>query len=197
MALPTSSSTPQWRVLSDAELAATPDAKLGGPLAIIVGTAAAIAAIKGLMYALYLMVVGGAHGGGGATILRMFAPLDGTRSAWIQNLNLAVPALMFIWGSVVTAMSLVRARATPSAASALIAAWLVVAMTVTVLKRMVTATDGLNLIDYLQMAPNILFNVMIAAAFCGYMLEGRRPNLFYRRRIRIQSPATSERETRA
>src|SRR5439155_1264720 len=79
-------STPQWRELSDAEFAATPDAKLGGTLAIIVAAA---------------------------------------------------------------------------------------------------ATEGLHVIDYLQMAPYILFNVMIAAAFCGYMREGRRPNLFYRRRVRI------------
>ena len=178
-------STPQWRELSDAEFAATPDAKLGGTLAIIVAAAAMIAAIKGLMYVLSLMFVGGPHGGGAAVILRMFAPLDGTKSAWIQNLNLAVPALMFAWGGGVTAMTLLRARATPDVASALIAVWAIVAMTLNVLKRAVTATEGLNVIDYLQMAPYILFNVMIAAAFCGYMREGRRPNLFYRRRVRI------------
>ena len=178
-------STPQWRELSEAELAATPDAKLGGTLAIIVAIAAIIAAIKGLMYLLYLMFMGGPPGGGAAVILRMFAPLNGSKSAWIQNLNLAVPALIFAWGGVVTAMTLLRARGTPDVASALIAVWAIVAVTLNVLKRAVTATDGLDVIDYLQMAPHILFNVMIAAAFCGYMREGRRPNLFYRRRVRI------------
>ena len=74
-------STPQWRELSEAELAATPDAKLGGTLAIIVAIAALIAAIKGLMYLLYLMFMGGPPGGGAAVILRMFAPLNGSKSA--------------------------------------------------------------------------------------------------------------------
>jgi hypothetical protein len=182
MAAPTASPTPQWRVLSDAELATTPDERLGGTLGIIVAIAATIAAIKGLMYALYLMIEVGPHGG--AAISGMFA-LSGTRSAWIQNLNLAVPALMFLWGLAVTVMTMQRARATPYVASALIAAWLIVTMTVNVLKRSITATEGLEVFDFLQMAPYILFNIMIAAAFCGYMLEGRRPNLFYRRRVRI------------
>jgi hypothetical protein len=184
MALLTPSPAPRWRVLSDTELAATPDAKLGGTLGIIVAIAATIAAIKGLMYLLGLAIMGGLNGGGAAAVLRMFA-LNGTKSAWIQNLNLAVPALMFVWGIVVTAMTSLRARTTPDVASALIVVWLIVAMTLNVLRRSVAATYGLNAFDYVDMAPYILFNIMIAAAFCGYMLEGRRPNLFYRRRVRV------------
>jgi hypothetical protein len=184
MAAPTASPTPPWRELSAAELAAAPDARLGGTLGIIVAIAATIAAIKGLMYVLYLVFEIGPHGGGAAAILAMFA-LNGTKSAWIQNLNLAVPALMFVWGLAVTVMTMLRARATPYVASMLIAVWPIVTMTVNVLKRSITATEGLDVFDFLQMAPYILFNIMIAAAFCGYMLEGRRPNMFYRRRVRI------------
>jgi hypothetical protein len=105
MPLPASSSASGWRTLSDAELAAEPDARLGGALAIIVSSAAAIAIIKGVLYLLTLMVVSSPH--------------------------------------------------------------------------------GLDMFDYVGMAPSVLFNVMLAAAFWGYMRESRRPNLFYRRRVRL------------
>jgi len=58
------------------------------------------------------------------------------------------------------------------------------AIAATLLRRGIVATDGLDMFDYVAMAPSVLFNVMMAAAFWGYM-QGRRPNLFYRRRVRL------------
>jgi hypothetical protein len=37
----------------------------------------------------------------------------------------------------------------------------------------------------LQMTPYVLFNVIITAAFWGYMQDGRWPNIYYRRRVRM------------
>jgi hypothetical protein len=184
MALPASSPAYGWRTLSNAELAATPDARLGGELAIIVAIAATIAASKGLLYVLYVIVVSGLGGRGLPDMIGMFAS-GGSKSAWIQNLNLAVPALMFVFGVAVTAMTWLRARATPNVAGALVATWVAIAMIVNVLKRMVVATEGFDIFDCLQMAPTILFNIMMAVGFWGYMQQGRRPNLFYRRRVRV------------
>ena len=103
----------------------------------------------------------------------------------MANLNLAIPGVMFIWGIAVAAMTWLRSRATPDVAGVLVASWQMITIAATLLRRSIVATDGLDMFDYVAMAPSMLFNVMMAAAFWGYMREGRRPNLFYRRRVRL------------
>jgi hypothetical protein len=70
------------------------------------------------LYVLHLIVMSGPRGALPA-IIGMFATRAGVSVA-IQYLNMVVPALMFIFGAVVTTMTWLRARATPDVACALV-----------------------------------------------------------------------------
>jgi hypothetical protein len=81
-------------------------------------------------------------------------------------------AFIAAWSITFIVMTLLRARATPLVASAGLAAWVAYRFCVSLL-----AEAGWPL------AVDLLGEAVMAAAFCGYMAGGVRPNAYYRRRL--------------
>ncbi|MBI3196011.1 MAG: hypothetical protein HYZ40_00595 [Rhodospirillales bacterium] len=81
-------------------------------------------------------------------------------------------AFLVAWSIAFVVMTLMRARATPVVASVGLAAWVAYRFCVAVL-----AQAGWPL------AADLLGEAVMAAAFCGYMAGGVRPNAYYRRRL--------------
>jgi|GEM_PF-4800160 len=81
-------------------------------------------------------------------------------------------AFIVAWSVTFVVMTLLRARATPVVASGGLAAWVAYRFCVSLL-----AQAGWPL------AVDLLGEAVMAAAFCGYMAGGVRPNAYYRRRL--------------
>jgi hypothetical protein len=77
-----------------------------------------------------------------------------------------------VWSALFIAMTLLRLRATPVVASAGFMAWIAYRFGVAVLSQ-----AGWPLVI------DLLGEAVLAAAFCGYMAEGVRPNAYYRHRL--------------
>jgi hypothetical protein len=67
----------------------------------------------------------------------------------------------------------------------LIALWAVLATGAPLESRLVMAGYQVDWLSLAYLFPTLALNVMIAAAFWGYMCEGRRPNLYFKRRVRM------------
>jgi hypothetical protein len=81
-------------------------------------------------------------------------------------------AFVAIWSTAFVVMTALRVRATPTLASFGIIAWVVYRLCV-------SATGGYGW----PLAIDLLANLAMALAFCGYMAGGVRPNAYYGRRL--------------
>ena len=78
------------------------------------------------------------------------------------------------WSLVFIVLTLLRARATPTLASAGLVFWVIYRFAV-------AASDGL--LAHWPLAIDLLAELAMAASFCGYMASAVRPNAYYRRRL--------------
>lgn len=179
--------TPAWRTLSGAEFAAAPEAKLNGVLALIMAASVALIIFVGLALAFVTFALVGFGGMPWSELFR--AAIDavtiptepralGTRVVTWQQVAMVIWALVFI------AMTMMRSAATPKVASVLMVLWVIMAMGGNALVRHVNLPNGLDTFTLLSMMPYILFNIIVTAAFWGYMQDGRQPNIYYRKRVR-------------
>jgi hypothetical protein len=175
----------RWRTLDAAELAAEPEARFGGAVAVLFFVAAL--ALTPLMF----LVVRGAMDPGGTTwlVLMMGHQAFGgdMKSAFIASSMLQMLALL-TWAAIFVAATLLRARSGPLVTAILFA---VAAVTAPVGQCAISLVfvgipDGLYSIG--AQLPHMMLNVTAAVAFWAYMQEGRRPNLYFRRRVRTQPP---------
>lgn len=174
-----SPATPQWRTLSDAELAAMPEAKLGGALAIVFWCAAIQTAC------LVLTIAGLIAFGSFYTITMMSQSVFGSSiSATVTRLSLGPQILMMLWAIVFAAMTMARSPSTPKVASILIAIWALAAIAAQIAIRAVIAQGTFDPGSQATLVPYILFDIILASAFWGYMHEGRRPNAYFLKRVR-------------
>jgi hypothetical protein len=175
-----SSPADRWRQLSDAELAAEPEARLGGPLALIFASALALVAC------LVVTVVWIALADRFTMLMLLRSMLSGDSPASVMTRIALVPQLMlFLWSCAFTIMTLRRSPATPTTASVLIVLWAAFAAGATVGSRLMMEGYQLDVLGLVHLLPYLLTNIMIVAAFWGYMHEGRRPNLYFKRRVRV------------
>jgi hypothetical protein len=141
----------RWRDLSEREAAALPEAQLGGSLlfAVVAASLLVVLAVSGWVFAFdRFRAIGSRY-----MIAVTFA---------------AVLSALFV------VMTLLRLRATPSAISAGLVAWIVYRTGVAV---------GDDAIAYWPLLVDMLGEAVLAAGFCGYMASAVRPNAYYRRRI--------------
>lgn len=178
------STTPAWRALSDAEFAAAPEASLGGPLGLIFAAAVALVIIAGLALFFILTALIGFGGMPWSTLLKDLIAIPADPRLFASRIVNLQQAAMVVWAAVFVVMTLMRAPSTPKVASVLMVIWVILAMTGNAMLRHVGLTNGLDMFTILQMTPYILFNVIITAAFWGYMQDGRWPNIYYVRRVR-------------
>ena len=102
----------------------------------------------------------------------------------IARLQAIQQALFAVWTLVFVIMTLARRPSTPSVASALMVMWAVSWITAAIATHYLSATSGFDLISQAALLPQILIEIVLVSAFCGYMSDGRRPNAFFRQRVR-------------
>jgi hypothetical protein len=79
-----------------------------------------------------------------------------------------------VWSLAFIVLTLLRARATPTLASAGLVLWVTYRFAV-------AAGDGL--VAHWPLAVDLLAELIMAASFCGYMASAPRPIAYYRRRL--------------
>lgn len=171
---------PDWRPLSPDELAAAPERRLGGVLVLILLAAIGVLlAIGGMLAAIAVL-------GGLFAITLMFNELVGGSSPQTiaTRLMLAPQAAMFVWAIAFVVTTLARLRSGPQITSALMIIWAIVEVFCAFALRHLNPPSGLTVAALGTTLPYALFEILLAAAYCGYMLDGRRPNIYYRRRGR-------------
>jgi hypothetical protein len=171
----------KWRSLSADELAASQEAKLGGALAVIFWGATVMVVTLLLMLVAILAL-------GGLLPISMFLEVMFSASApgstmTIARLQAIQQALFALWAFVFVAMTLMRRSSTPGVASVLMVIWAVSWIAAEIATHYLSATNGFDLISQVSLLPQILIEVVLVAAFCGYMRDGRRPNAYFRKRV--------------
>jgi hypothetical protein len=175
-----SSLADRWRLLSDAELAAEPEARLGGPLALIFACALALVAF------LVATIIWIALGDRFAMLMMLRHIVSGDSATSVMaRISLVPQFALLVWSGSFAIMTLRRSPSAPATASVLIALWAVLATGAPLGSRLVTAGYQVDWLSLAYLFPTLALNVMIAAAFWGYMREGRRPNLYFKRRVRM------------
>lgn len=181
MSITTPPRTGRWRTLSADEIATSPDAKLGGALAMIFWGATTLVVTLLLMLAAILAL-------GGFLPISMFTDIMFSASApgptmTIARLQAIQQALFALWAIVFVAMTLMRRSSTPIVASALMVIWAVSWIAAEIATQYLSAPNGFDLISQAALLPQILIEVVLVAAFSGYMSDGRRPNVYFRKRV--------------
>jgi hypothetical protein len=180
-----SSTTPspsKWRTLSADEFAASPDAKLRGVLAVIFWAAAALVAAVLLTLVTIIAL-------GGLLPITMFVEVMFSAQApgsalTIARLHAIQQALFVVWAFVFVVMTLARRPSTPSVASVLMVVWALSLIGAEVATQYLNVTRGFDPTGPLWALPLILLVIVLASAFCRYMSVGRRPNVYFRKRVR-------------
>ena len=182
----TSNPTPtRWRPLSEAEFAASPEAKLGGALGTIFGCAAALVAAL-VLVAAWLIAFGGFFA---FTMMSQSIFAGSSITSSIARISLVPQAMLFVWAFVFATMTLARKPSTPKVASVMIAIWAALSIGAQIATRYVNHAETVfNLGSQATLLPYMLLEIALVAAFWGYMSEGRRPNIYFRQRASAREP---------
>lgn len=176
------SNTPstRWRPLSEAEFTASPEARLGGALGTIFGCAAALVAAL-VLIAAWLIAFGGFFA---FTMMSQSILAGSSMTSIIARISLVPQAMLFVWAFVFATMTLARRPSTPKVASVMIAIWAALSIGAQIASRYVIAQNSFILGSQATLLPYMLLEIALVAAFWGYMSEGRRPNIYFRKRVR-------------
>jgi len=125
---------------------------------------------------------------GGLLPITMFAEIMFSASApgstlTIVRLQAFQQALFAVWAFVFVVMTLMRRPSTPTVASVLMVIWALSLIGAEVTTQYLNVTRGFDPTGPLWALPLILLVVAVAWAFCRYMSVGRRPNVYFRKRV--------------
>lgn len=172
--------TSGWRTLTAEQLASEPEAQLGGALAVIFYAAALIALMAVLQLVIALTPLG--------ADARVPPGVDGAMATYLRLRPLLWWLPSALWASAFVVATLVRAYWGPTLTSVLYAMSLFIGSLAGLMLRW--ASDPapqwfMNLLIGMDELLSPLLQLVIAVAFWAYMHEGRRPNLYFRRRLRV------------
>jgi hypothetical protein len=170
----------QWRALSADELAASPDAKLGGALAVMFWSAVAMVATAVLVMA-GLIVFGDFFS---VTMMSRMLFSAYSLSSRIAGIQMIPQAMFAVFAFTFVVMTMGRRPSTPAVASVLMVMWAATSIGAQIGTRYLIAQSNFDPMSQLSLLPYVLLEIVMVAAFCGYMTDGRRPNVYYRRRVR-------------
>jgi hypothetical protein len=179
-----------WRDMTAEELVRQPEARLGGALLwmVIACAVACVVPTLGMVLAFVVLASGGVH----ANPANIFSWLNGPVDSGISYM---IPVAFFmVWSLLFVVMTLARVRATPAVASIGIVLWVILRFGISYLGQAPTAAAAMHtgfadaLVRIWPFAIGILAEAVLAAAFCGYMATGVRPNAYYRRRLPAVPP---------
>jgi hypothetical protein len=172
--------TGEWRSLSEAEFAASAEARLGGALAVIFYGAVAMVALLVLVIARLI-----AFGDFFSVTMMSRMMFSGASIASVVGAISMIPqAAFFVWAAVFAMMTMGRRPSTPKVAAALMVIWALTSIGAQIATRYVIAQYSFIPGSQATLLPYILIEIVLVAAFCGYMSEGRRPNIYFRKRVR-------------
>jgi hypothetical protein len=171
----------QWRLLSDAELATLAEAKLGGALAVIFWCAVALVTVLVLVVA-WLIAFGDFFS---VTMMSRFALSGSSIASTVTGISLIPQAMFFVWACAFAIMTMGRRPSTPKVAAVMIVIWALTSIGAQIATRYVIAQNSFVLGSQATLVPYVLLEIVLVAAFCGYMSEGRRPNIYFRKRVRV------------
>jgi hypothetical protein len=154
----------QWRALSAAELAASPEASLGGALGVMFWTAVAMVTAVVMMSRM------------------MFS--GSSMASVVTGISMIPQAMFFVWACVFAAMTMGRRPSTPKVASVTMVIWAATSIGAQIATRYVIAQNTFVLGSQATLLPYILLEIVLVAAFWGYMNEGRHPNIYFLQRVR-------------
>jgi hypothetical protein len=105
-------------------------------------------------------------------------------SSQIAGIQMVPQAMFAIWAFAFAVMTMGRRPSTPKVASVLMVIWAATSIGAQIGTRYLIAQNNVDLISQASLLPYILIEIILVAAFCGYMADGRRPNIYYRERVR-------------
>ena len=180
MSITTSAKAVAWRALGADELAASADAKLGGALAVIFW--AAVAMVATLVLTLAAMIAFGSF----FTITMMSQMLfsGSTLSSRIAGIQLIPQAMFAVFAFTFVIMTIGRRSSTPKVASVLMLMWAATSIGAQIGTRYLIAQSSFDAVSQASLLPYIFIEIVLVSAFCGYMSDGRRPNAYFRKRVR-------------
>jgi hypothetical protein len=170
----------QWRALSTAELAVSPEAKLSGVLAVIFWSAVAMVGTVTLVIA-WLIAFGDFFS---VTMMSRMLFSGSSLSSKIAGFQMIPQAMFTVWAFAFAVMTMGRRPSTPKVASVLMVIWASTSIGAQIGTRYLIAQSNFDAISQASLLPYILIEISLVAAFCGYMADGRRPNIYYLRRVR-------------
>jgi hypothetical protein len=177
-----------WRALTPEEFAAEPEARFGGPIAVIF-----FAALFALTPLLFLIVSAIKEPSGTAWVLAMTigrAFRYDISSAYMAS-SLAQIVMLLVWAAIFVAVTLLRARTGPALAIGAFTTCALIGPLIQSALIVVFSPDWSGLMNVASHLPTTMVNLVAAVAFWAYMRDGRRPNLYYRRQAWAKT-ATSD-----
>jgi hypothetical protein len=178
-----SNAVARWRDPSAPELSAEPDALFGGVIAVMFF--AAIFALTPLVF----LIVSLAKDTQGTTWVLLMMLRQAFAGPDMKSISMAASMVqmltLVVWAAIFIAVTLARARSGPTVAAVAFAIAALVgpagqcAMAIAV----IGGTGGI--FAAASQLPHMVLNFVAAVAFWAYMHEGRRPNLYFRRRVRV------------
>lgn len=171
-----------WRTLTAEELAAEPAARFGGTIAAIF----CVAVLLLIPLPLMIFVSGGLVLG---LIANIFTLLHDLFSTDIKSAATAYALLQMLaftaWAAVFVVAVIFRWRAGAMLAVLLFAFCLLLGPFNSIVR--LVAVTGLadSAVAVVSEAPRLLLSLVAVLAFWAYLREGRRPNLYFGRRVRV------------
>ena len=174
--------TGAWRTLTAGELAAEPDARFGGEISVLFF--AALFALTPLAF----LAVSGARDPQGTTWVLLMLLRQGfggdLKSAYVAS-SIVQMLTLLVWAATFVAVTLARARSGPT----ITAVEFAIAALVGPVGQYAIAAVSIGGIGGLYQAgaqlPHMVVNLVAAVTFWAYMRECRRPNLYFRNRVRV------------
>jgi hypothetical protein len=175
----------QWRTLDPPELAAEPDASFGGAIAAIF-FAAAFALLP-----IVFLIVSLAKDTQGTTWVLLMMLRQAFGGADIKSISLAASMVqmltLLVWAVIFIAVTLARVRSGPTIAAVAFAAAALVGPAGQCVSAIVIIGGTGGIFAAGSQLPHMVLNLVAAVAFWAYMREGRRPNLYFRGRLRVEA----------
>jgi hypothetical protein len=166
--------------MSEAEFAASAEARLGGALGVIFWAAVAMVALLVLVVA-WLIAFGDVFST--AMMSRMMFSGSSMTSV-VTGIAMIPQAAFFAWACVFAIMTMGRRPSTPKVAATMMVLWAVTSIGAQIATRYVISQFSFVIGNQATLLPYVLIEIVLVAAFCGYMSEGRRPNVYFRKRVR-------------
>jgi hypothetical protein len=105
-------------------------------------------------------------------------------SSKIAGFQMIPQAMFTVWAFAFAVMTMGRRPSTPKVASVLMVIWASTSIGAQIGTRYLIAQSNFDAISQASLLPYILIEIILVAAFCGYMADGRRPNIYYLGRVR-------------